>query len=60
MFCRACRKRHDLWEVLCHGDSMSEEWQQHIQKMPPEIKKAHDKWNKAIFKTPVEAERILE
>ncbi|MGV8119026.1 MAG: zinc ribbon domain-containing protein [Candidatus Xenobiia bacterium LiM19] len=39
------RKRNGLWEVLSQGDSMSEEWQQNIQEMSPEIKKAYEKWN---------------
>lgn len=39
------RKRNGLWEVLCQGDSMSEEWQQNMQEMSPEIKKAYEKWN---------------
>ncbi|MHC9539595.1 MAG: hypothetical protein AB9903_08745 [Vulcanimicrobiota bacterium] len=39
------RKRNGLWAVLCQGDSMSEEWQQNLQEMSPEIKKAYEKWN---------------
>ena len=39
------RKRNGLWEVLCQGDSLSEEWQRYIQEMSPEIKKAYEKWN---------------